>query len=78
MRPELALAVDCNDLEERLNGFPQRFVEGFVVIRSAGPLDVVAVYTSATLARDGTAGQHSSIHVERVRGRSLQAQDNDG
>ena len=22
LRPELALAVDCNDLEERLNGFP--------------------------------------------------------
>jgi serine protease len=75
---ELALAVDCNDLEDRLNGFPQRFIEGFVVIRSSGPLDVVAVYTTATLARDGTAGQHSSIEVERVRGRRLQAQDTDG
>jgi hypothetical protein len=48
------------------------------VIRSSGPLDVVAVYTTATLARDGTAGQHSSIEVERVRGRRLQAQDTDG
>lgn len=75
---ELALAVDCNDLEDRLNGLPQRFIEGFVVIRSSGPLDVVAVYTTATLARDGTAGQHSSIDVERVRGRQLQAEDGDG
>jgi serine protease len=76
--PQLALAVDCNDLEQRLNGFPQRFIEGFVVIRSAARLDVVAVYTTATLARDGTASQHSSIEVERVRGRPLQPRDNDG
>lgn len=75
--PELALAVDCNDLEERL-GLGQPFIEGFVVIRSTGPLDVVAVYTSATLTRDGTAGQHSSIHVERVPGRALEAQGDAG
>ena len=61
-----------------MNGFPQRFIEGFVVIRSTARLDVVAVYTTATLARDGTASQHSSIEVERVRGRSLQPRDNDG
>jgi hypothetical protein len=61
-----------------LNGFPQRFIEGFVVIRSTARLDVVAVYTSATLARDGTAGQNSSVHVERVRGRPLQPRDDDG
>jgi hypothetical protein len=76
--PELALAVDCNDLEQRLGGFPQSFIEGFVVIRSTGPLEVVAVYTSASLARDGTAGNHSSIHVERVRGRRLEARGDDG
>lgn len=76
--PRLALAVDCNDLQQRLNGFPQDFIEGFVVIRSTGRLDVVAVYTSATLARDGTAGQNSSIHVERVRGRRLEAQGDAG
>ena len=39
--PALALAVDCNDLEERSSGFPQRFIEGFVVIRSTGRLEVV-------------------------------------
>jgi hypothetical protein len=49
-----------------------------VVIRSTARLDVVAVYTTATLARDGTASQHSSIEVERVRGRPLQPRDNDG
>lgn len=75
LRPELALAVDCNDLEEQLNGFPQRFIDGFVVIRSSGPLDVVAVHTSATLARDGTAGQHTSMQVERVRGRAIGTRD---
>lgn len=78
LRPGLALAVDCNDLDERLGGFPQRFVEGFVVIRSSAPLDVVAVYTSATLARDGSAGQHTSMDVERVRGRVIRAPDEEG
>ena len=76
--PALALAVDCNDLQERLGGFPQPFIEGFVVIRSTGRLEVVGVYTSATLARDGTAGQSSSIHVERVRGRPLTARGDAG
>src|SRR5690606_28061580 len=78
LRPGLALAVDCNDLEERLGGLPQRFVEGFVVLRSAAPLDVVAVYSSATLARDGSAGQHTGMDVERVRGRVIRAADEEG
>ena len=43
------------------------------MIRSTGRLDLVAVYTSATLAPDGTAGEQSSIHVERARGRPLGA-----
>lgn len=78
LRPGLALAIDCNDLDERLGGLPQRFVEGFVVIRSSAPLDVVAVYTSATLARDGSAGQHTGMDVERVRGRVIRAADEEG
>jgi hypothetical protein len=68
--PGIALAVDCNDIAERV-GFPQPFIEGFVVIRSTDELDVIGVYTSATLDRDGVAGEHSSIHVERVPGREL-------
>jgi serine protease len=78
LRPALALAVECNELAERLGGFPQPFIEGFVVIRSTGRLEVVAVYTSATLTRDGTADQSSSIHVERVRGHRLEARGDAG
>jgi serine protease len=77
LRPDLALAVECNELAERI-GFPQPFIEGFVVVRSTGRLEVVAVYTSATLTRDGTAGQSSSIHVLRVHGRPLAAPGDEG
>jgi len=77
LEPGFALAADCNDVEERV-GFPQPFIEGFLVIRSTGRLDVVGVYTSATLDRDGVAGEHSSIHIERVPGRRAGGEDNRG
>jgi hypothetical protein len=66
-----ALATDCDDIARRVfNGsLPTPFIEGFVVIRSPQSLDVTAVYTTATLSADGTAGEHSSIHVEPIRGR---------
>lgn len=66
-----ALATDCDDIARRVfNGsLPTPFIEGFVVIRSPQSLDVTAVYTTATLSADGTAGEHSSIHVEPIQGR---------
>jgi len=66
-----ALAADCDDIARRaFNGsLPTPFIEGFIVIRSPQSLDVTAVYTTATLSADGTAGEHSSIHVEQIPGR---------
>jgi serine protease len=66
-----ALATDCDDIARRVfdGSLPTPFIEGFVVIRSPQSLDVTAVYTTATLSADGTAGEHSSIHVEPIEGR---------
>ncbi len=40
-----ALAIDCRDLARRNPQAPRPFFEGFVVIQSTLPLDVVGVYT---------------------------------
>ncbi len=66
-----ALAADCDDVAKRaFNGtLPAPFIEGFIVIRSPQSLDVTAVYTTATLSDNGTAGQHSSIDVVQIAGR---------
>jgi hypothetical protein len=70
--PDEALKVDCTDLEKRLfpGGFPQRFIQGFVVIQSSASLDVTGVYTTGTLDQRGRI-THSSIAVEEVRERRL-------
>lgn len=72
LEPDQALAVDCNELRDRLfNGtLPAPFIEGFVVIQSKSSLDVTGVYTTATLGRDGLAQNHSSVHVLQVRERA--------
>ena len=74
--PDEALAVDCEDLAKRYfdGQLPAPYIEGFVVIRSAESLDVTAVYSTAALSREGTAGDHSSIHVEPIRERVLEEQ----
>ena len=50
-----ALAVDCNDIEQRLfpNGLPTPYIEGYVVIQSENSLDVTGVYTTAALNGGG-------------------------
>jgi hypothetical protein len=72
LEPDQALAVDCDELRDRLfNGtLPAPFIEGFVVIQSKSSLDVTAVYTTATLSRDGLAENHSSVHVAQVHERA--------
>lgn len=71
--PDQALKTDCMDLRKRLfpGGFPSPYIEGFVVLQSSDPLDVTAVYTTATLGADGKAAAHSSIDVEQIPGRRL-------
>lgn len=68
-----ALAIDCEDISQRLfNGrLPAPFIEGFVVIDSPQSLNVTSVYTTSTLNAEGTAEDHSSIHVEQVRERII-------
>ena len=66
-----ALKVDCNDIKKRLfpNGFPAPYIEGFVVIQSPASLDVTAVYSTASLDKDGKVTTHSSIDVDQIRER---------
>jgi serine protease len=73
--PDEALSIDCDDLAKRYfdGQLPASFIEGFVVIRSPESLDVTAVYSTATMSREGLAGDHSGIHVEQVRERTLGA-----
>lgn len=71
LKPDQALATDCVDIVRRAFGgkLPAPFIEGFVVFQSATPLDVTAVYTTASLDANLNAGQHSGIHVEQIRER---------
>ena len=68
-----ALAVDCEDIKDRVfdGEFPAPFIEGFIDIKSPTSLDVTGVYTAASLDHKGEkAKDHSSIHVEQIRERS--------
>jgi len=64
-----ALAVDCMDIQRKLDKFPRSYIEGFVVIQSPASLDVTAVYTSAALDEADQPTGHSGIDVEQVRER---------
>ena len=73
LRPQEALAVDCDDIRNRVFGgkLPAPFIEGYVVLRSERRLDVTGLYSTATLNAEGTAEDHSSIHIEPARERRL-------
>jgi hypothetical protein len=78
--PGHALAVDCEDVRRRVfrGTLPAPFIDGFVTIVSDRKLEVTGVYSTATLNAEGTAEDHSSIHVERIRGRLIKVRDEDG
>lgn len=63
-----ALEVDCSDLaREVFSGrLPERYIKGFVAIRSSGPLRVTGVYTAAGLDREDAIGDVRSVDVEEV------------
>ena len=63
--PNSAFATDCHDIGERAK-ITLTFWEGFLVIESQSSLDVVGVYTSATI---GNA--QSGIEVVHVPERSV-------
>lgn len=66
LRPDEAFQVDCADILRLAGVEPGRFLDGFVVIESEGPLDITAVYS----ARPG-GGQVSALDVEQARERSV-------
>jgi hypothetical protein len=71
LRPDEALKADCTDIQRRFfpNGFPNQYIEGFVVIQSPLSLDVTGVYTSANIGADGAVINQSGIDVEQIRER---------
>lgn len=77
--PGQALAVDCEDIRTRVfNGtLPGSVIDGFVSIISDQPLNVTGVYTTATLNAEGTAQDHSSIHVEPIPEQAINGRDDE-
>ena len=73
LKPDEALKVDCNEIRRKFfpNGFPNGYIEGFVIIESQTSLDVTAVYSTASLDKEGNVTTHSSIDVDQIRERSL-------
>jgi hypothetical protein len=66
--PNEALAVDCMDVEREVfpQGFPEKYIKGFVVIKSNMKLDVTAVYTAAGLDKEANVQSVTSIDVEQI------------
>jgi hypothetical protein len=72
LKPDQALAVDCNHVREKLfaNGFPAPgYITGFIVIESTASLDVTAVYTTAALNKGGDVVGQRGIEVEQIHER---------
>jgi hypothetical protein len=72
--PDEALEVDCMDIQRKLfpDGFPgPGYIKGFVVIQSENSLDVTAVYSTASLDKEGQVTTHSSIDVETIQERTF-------
>jgi hypothetical protein len=69
----LAMATECNDVARRAFGgtLPAPVIDGYVTIESDRPLEVTGVYSTASLNAEGTAEDHSSVHIEQVRGRRV-------
>jgi len=66
--PDEALAVDCLDIRELLGG-DQRVGDGFLVIESKLPLDVVAVYTTESVGIETRGGEPGSGPTRHGRSR---------
>jgi hypothetical protein len=62
LKADDAMEIDCPDIAKQLGLGIGKFVKGFVVIRSAAELDIVAVYTAAT----SPTGSVVSMTTERV------------
>jgi hypothetical protein len=77
LRPDQALAVDCNHVRAKLFGgsFPAPgYITGFIVIESTASLDVTAVYTTAALDEQGQVIDQRGIDVEQIHERQKPGQ----
>lgn len=72
--PGRSLATECEEIRRRAFGgeLPAPVIDGFVSIVSDRQLVVSGVYTTATLNAEGTAEDHSSIHIEPAVERKLE------
>lgn len=69
LKADEALQVDCGDILDKLHINPfNGYAEGYAVIETPLPLDVVSVYTAGS----GAGHDVSSIHTERVEPRRLE------
>lgn len=68
--PLESFEIDCPDLQHYLKQQGCCLVKGFLILESATPLEVVAVYTAT-----GADGEVESIHTERVPGRAEEVPD---
>ncbi len=77
--PGEALAIDCGDLKAHVFkfGFPDTYIDGFVVVESTGALSVAAVYSAAPLLTKDCckdiAGPVASIDVEEITATEMAA-----
>lgn len=71
--PGHGIAVDCDDIKRRVfaGTLPASFIDGFVTILSDRSLIATAVYSTATLNAEGSAEDHSSIHVAPIAERII-------
>ncbi|WP_163560852.1 CARDB domain-containing protein [Halomonas sp. NO4] len=78
--PGHALATECDDIRRRVfdGTLPAPIIDGYVAIVSDRRLEVTGVYSTATLNAEGTAEDHSAIHIERATERRLDTPDPDG
>jgi hypothetical protein len=77
LRPDQALAVDCNHVRAKLFGgsFPAPgYITGFIVIESTASLDVTAVYTTAALNRARLSTSVASMSSRSTNARSQASQ----
>lgn len=63
-----SMVIDCDVVRRTLDPdlLPAQPLDGFLVLQTARPIDVSAVYTTSMLDRAGVIGDQSSIDVETV------------
>lgn len=68
LKSDQALGTSCHDIRKRIfhNGFPKTYIEGFVIVQSNKSMDVTAVYTAASVDRQGRVLENSNIEVEQI------------